>query len=325
VTHAGTRIGIVGAGMAGLACATRLVEAGHAVTLFDKGRGAGGRMSTRRVETPLGEVAFDHGAQYFTVRDPGFAAQVAHWQVAGLVAPWPAAGADAWVGVPGMNAPLAAMARQVDVRFGSHVMGILRQVGQWWIALDDGARHGPFDALIVAVPAEQAAALLGLHDLAMASGAVAARSQPCWTAMMAFDQPLPSAAPIIQAQDALQWAARNSAKPGRGAGETWVVQASPAWSVRHLEDAAADVAQALAAALLTAVVPGGAGPRPTYLAAHRWRYARVPRSDRTCAWNAALQLGACGDWLLGPRVEQAWLSGIALARTIGYQQPVGAP
>jgi predicted NAD/FAD-dependent oxidoreductase len=77
--------------------------------------------------------------------------------------------------------------------------------------------------------------------------------------------------------------------------------------------------------LLTAVVPAGAGPRPTYLAAHRWRYARVPRSDRTCAWNAALQLGACGDWLLGPRVEQAWLSGIALARTIGYQQPVGAP
>jgi predicted NAD/FAD-dependent oxidoreductase len=57
---------IIGAGMAGLACADALKEAGHNVALFDKGRGPGGRMSTRRMETPLGEVAFDHGAQYFT-------------------------------------------------------------------------------------------------------------------------------------------------------------------------------------------------------------------------------------------------------------------
>ena len=57
---------IIGAGMAGIACADALQAAGHAVAVFDKGRGPGGRMSTRRMETPLGTVAFDHGAQYFT-------------------------------------------------------------------------------------------------------------------------------------------------------------------------------------------------------------------------------------------------------------------
>ena len=63
------RIGIVGAGMAGLACAEELTRLGHAVLLFDKGRGPGGRMSTRRIQTSAGEAYFDHGAQYFTVRD----------------------------------------------------------------------------------------------------------------------------------------------------------------------------------------------------------------------------------------------------------------
>ena len=67
---AAQRVLIIGAGMAGLSCAAALGSVGHAVTLIDKARGPGGRMSTRRVDTPLGQAAFDHGAQYFTARDP---------------------------------------------------------------------------------------------------------------------------------------------------------------------------------------------------------------------------------------------------------------
>ncbi len=104
---AGATVGIIGAGMAGLACATRLADAGFAVTAFDKGRGPGGRMATRRAEVEGRTVRFDHGAQYFTARDPAFADQVTRWQADGIVARWPAAGDDAWVGTPGMNAPLA--------------------------------------------------------------------------------------------------------------------------------------------------------------------------------------------------------------------------
>ena len=54
-------VGIVGAGMAGLACATELVRAGFQVSLFDKSKGVGGRMSHRYYE----KWGADHGAQYF--------------------------------------------------------------------------------------------------------------------------------------------------------------------------------------------------------------------------------------------------------------------
>ena len=111
----GMSIGIVGAGIAGLSCAERLQAAGHAVRVFDKGRGAGGRMATRRVALPSGDVAFDHGAQYFTARDPHFATMVAEWHASGVVAPWPSAGDDAWVGTPGMNAVVKAMAQPLAV------------------------------------------------------------------------------------------------------------------------------------------------------------------------------------------------------------------
>lgn len=56
------RIAVIGAGIAGLACADELRRHDHPVTLFDKGRGPGGRMSTRRLDTPAGQASFDHGA-----------------------------------------------------------------------------------------------------------------------------------------------------------------------------------------------------------------------------------------------------------------------
>ena len=52
---------IIGAGIAGLACAQKLKQAGRSVKLFDKGRGPGGRMSTRRMQTPIGEVQIVRG------------------------------------------------------------------------------------------------------------------------------------------------------------------------------------------------------------------------------------------------------------------------
>ncbi|WP_431268910.1 FAD-dependent oxidoreductase [Dankookia sp. P2] len=44
------RIAVIGAGLAGLSCARALLARGATIRLFDKGRGAGGRLATRRAE-----------------------------------------------------------------------------------------------------------------------------------------------------------------------------------------------------------------------------------------------------------------------------------
>ena len=97
------RVAIIGAGIAGLACARRLHDAGIEATLFDKSRGLGGRLATRRADTGTPGVAFDHGATHFTARSEGFTRLLAAWEKAGLAARWPAAGADSWVGTPTMT------------------------------------------------------------------------------------------------------------------------------------------------------------------------------------------------------------------------------
>ena len=300
------RIGIVGAGMAGLACAEALRDAGCIVTLFDKGRAAGGRMSTRRVVTPAGEASFDHGAQYFTVRDPGFRNRVARWRTSGIVAPWPAAGDDAWVGTPGMNGPVREMAGAMDVHWSVPVGALDHGPAGWLI---EGSE---FDAAVVAVPAEQAAPLLMPWDGTMAARAAHAASAPCWTVMAAFADRLPIAADILRDCGIIGWAARNSAKPGRSGLESWVVQATPAWSREHLEQEADSVIAPLLDALTRCVRDVMVPPVGAY--AHRWRYARSGSAGGGPAWNPALRLGACGDWLVGPRVEAAWLSGSQLAK-----------
>ena len=313
------RVAIVGAGMAGLACADALKNAGHSVAVFDKGRGPGGRMATRRLRTALGEVSIDHGAQYFTARDPAFKDEVATWRDWGIAVPWPLAGADAWIGVPGMNAIIKQMAADHAVTWDHLVTAITRKNEEWWLMGKTG-EIGPFDAAVLAIPAEQAAAMLSLHDFSMARVALKARSQPCWASLFVFDRPLNDLPPMIRNRGAIGWAARNNAKPGRHGPEAWVVQASGTWSLEQLEASPEHISAMLCAALSEAV--GCPLPQPVAAVSHRWRYALSAGTGDGALCNMAIGLGVCGDWLLGPRVECAWLSGRILAQNLMVSDPL---
>jgi hypothetical protein len=268
-------------------------------------------MSTRRVETPLGTVSFDHGAQYFTARGDGFRAEVARWAAEGLAAPWPAAGPEAWVGVPSMNTPVKALAEGPSIAWSTTVEALSRDGDAWRLKTPEGV-SGPFDTVVLALPAEQAAALVSGWDADLAARAAASQTAPCWTVMAAFSERLPVAADTLGEDGVLGWAARNSAKPGRGGPEAWVLQAGPDWSRHHLEDTAEAVGQALLAAFAKRI--GAPLPEPLTLQAHRWRYARSSAGSDLALWSGAARLGCCGDWLAGPRIECAWDSGQALAR-----------
>jgi renalase len=303
-------VAIIGAGMAGLSCGRALAQAGVAVELFDKGRGPGGRMSTRRVELEGQQLRFDHGAQYFTARDERFRAQVAEWRAAGRVAPWPAAGDEALVGVPGMNEPVRAMAEGRDVRWGSRIERLERAADRWVLHGAEGTHCG-YSQVVIAVPAEQAGPLAAPFSTGFADRAERTLSDPCWTLMASFVQTLPLA-DTIAAGDAVAWAARDGAKPGRSGAENWVLQASPQWTRDHLDEPPERIAAQLLAALFA---ENGIEPaQPSHAAAHRWLYAKArPVAGEPALWDASLGLGLAGDWLLAPRIESAWISGRELA------------
>jgi predicted NAD/FAD-dependent oxidoreductase len=307
------RVAIVGAGISGLSCAHTLAAAGTPVCLYDKGRRPGGRMASTGASADGIAFAFDYGAQYLTARHPDFIATVDGWAKRGLAARWPAAGPDAWVGLPDMASPVAALAAGLAVGWSHHVTALLRRDGGWYVRHQHG-EDGPFATLVLAMPPEQAAVLAGPHDFALAQAAARARSAPCWSTMLGFAAALPVAGDVVVGEGALSWAARNVAKPGRSGGEAWVIHADPAWSRAHLEQDAEAVAGTMARAFLDSLETDAT---PVFARAHRWRYALTSRGTQGFYHDPASGLGACGDWLLAPRIESAWLSGRMLARSLG--------
>ena len=299
--------------MAGLACAEGLAGQGLEAVLLDKGAGAGGRMATRRMPTAAGEAQFDHGAQYFTVRDEDFRRRVDGWIADGVVAPWPAAGSEAYVGVPAMNAPVRQMAAAQTVHWKTQITRIERVGHGWRLSVERGDAVD-VDTVILAVPAEQASALLASVAPDLAARANAAVSEPCWTLMLAFSETVEVVQDCWRGDTVIGWAARNSSKPMRTGPESWVVQAGPDWSRRYLEADPDWIAGALKQAL--AELLGSELPPCIGMAAHRWRFARSGVEGSGSIFDRDRRLGICGDWLIGPRVEAAWMSGDLLANRI---------
>ena len=338
---------IIGAGMAGVACARTLVQAGHRVTVFEKSAEAGGRTAT--LHTPFG--SFDAGAQYFTVRDPRFARAIdtvpdvcKRWS-ANSVQVLDAAGRVAaaglphreahWVASPGMQSLVMAWAEPLrqagQLITGTRVARIERDAvnpAGWQLRTEGvgGARHvyAGFDAVLLAQPAVPAQALLASSALdtplseALAGVAIA----PCWTLMLAYPQAVRPGLTTLGPQwnaarsthHRIAWLARESSKPGRNVIERWTVQASPAWSAEHLEDDEARVQAKLIKAFAEVT---GIRAQPAHADTRRWRYAQtIHPLGRSHLWDRALGLGACGDWCLGHRVEDAFVSGLELALAV---------
>ncbi|MFO1039992.1 MAG: NAD(P)-binding protein [Geminicoccaceae bacterium] len=306
-------IAIVGAGMAGAACARALADDGHDVVLMDKGRAVGGRMAQRHE----GGYAFDHGAQYITTREPDFVAAMGAWSAAGAAAVWPGVhaqdGAPVWVGTPTMRAPVEKLLDGLSVTSDRRIAALAGRSGEWILHDDQGDRYGPFATIVLAMPAPQAAELLAGTPLRDALNGV--RIEPCWSALAAFDGPLDADWSAVRpAKGPLVWVARNRTKPGRPAAETVTMHAGPHWSIEALERPADEVAADLLSAFASLT---GIQAVPVFMTAQRWRYALVttPLGQKSL-WDRDLGIGVCGDWCIGPRIESAWISGRALAKAI---------
>ena len=315
-------IAVIGAGISGLSCAAALQHAGYNVELFDKGRGIGGRLSTRRNDL----WQCDHGAQYFTARHPEFILQTEQWIQAGVAAIWdpvlqvyqdaqwskPQTKLHRYVGTPGMSAPARALAQDLSVQTSTTIQSIARTAEGWSLtSTEHGLLPKHYTKIVFAIPPIQVAAILGSHSEKISAVTDSIVMQPCWTVMMQFESPInmPFDAAFINTGP-LSWIARNNSKPSRKGEESWVMHATPVWSELNLEYSAQDIGPRMIEAFHML-----GGPQPATWSAHRWRYASSdPAISIESVWDSATQIGLCGDWLNGGRVEGAWLSGKTLAQ-----------
>lgn len=334
------RVAIIGAGLAGLTAGRVLVDHGVDVCLFEKSRGVGGRLSTRRVR-PEGlnhDLNFDHGAQYFTVRDDRFARYVNSWIDDGIVEPWMGRivelGSDGsvlaekqdavrYVGTPAMNAMAKHLAEDLQVILNTRVGCMSRESDRWQLRDPDGGLLGTFDTVLVNCPSQQALELLP-RGCRFRDDIGSVQMQPCWAALLAVkSQAKASFQGAFLNEGPLSWMACDHSKPRRQAAwkegsedlQTWVLHASPEWSLANLDLTQDEALQAMVDAF-QAATPIDC-EHPVYAVAHRWRYANTRHTlPQRSMWDPADQIGACGDWCGGPRVEGAFLSGADMAGAV---------
>jgi predicted NAD/FAD-dependent oxidoreductase len=314
-------VAVVGAGLAGIACARTLAAAGVHCRVFESQRSPGGRLATRRFAV----ASFDHGAQYLTATDPHFGAVLAEARAARAADIWRPdwrreSARELWVGIPGMNGLPRFLSRNLDVEYGARVTRLERSRRGWALIDDRGAAHADFSGVALALPAPAAAALAGVRT-PLAARARSVSMAPCWATLVAFERPLESVPDAgFPGDSMLAWFARNASKPGRDAGDAWVLHASAGWSRTAFDRPAEIVVRALLDRFSEHV--GRALPRVLLSDAHRWRYARVEAPlGESFLLDADAGVGFCGDWCLDARAEAAWLSGMALGTAFARARP----
>ena len=335
-------VAIIGAGMAGITCANTLVQAGHSVTIFEKTRDLGGRMATR--DSAFG--SFDPGAQYFTVRESRFMQALEatpdvckRWSAntihvldeLGRVTAADRSPESHWVAVPSMKSLVSSWAATQKIEMQTRVTQVERDAlaPQRWQFRTESSHatrqvFSGFDAVVLAMPSSQAQQLLpnSIQSEVWCKQLDLVVVAPCWTLMLAFPQAMQPDLSALGPQwnaarsthHRIAWLARESSKPGRGTIERWTVQASSAWSQEHLQDDSARVEAKLCKAFAEVT---GIRAEPAHVESQRWLDAKTLHPlGQSHLWDAQNGLGVCGDWCLGHRVEDAFISGLELALAI---------
>ena len=235
------RIAIIGAGISGLTAARELNDLGE-ISLFEKSRGAGGRICSRYAEP----YVFDHGAQFFIVRTNKFKSFLEPMIDAGVIEPWNANFVEIkkgkiisrrqwdlnhphYVGLPTMSEIGRYLSKDLNLHLNREVR-IKRKKDQWQIVDIEGQDRGLFDWIISTAPSSQSVSLLPT-DYKFHKTLLDKKMVGCFSLMLGFNESLDLdwEAALFKEAD-ISWISVNSSKPGRKSDYTLLVHSTNLWA-----------------------------------------------------------------------------------------------
>ncbi|MEI7972507.1 MAG: FAD-dependent oxidoreductase, partial [Actinomycetota bacterium] len=232
------RVVVIGAGLAGLMAAQQLHNNGHSVVVLDKGKSSGGRLATRRI----GDATLDHGAQFFTVREPEFEHHVQQWVQAGIVREWCKGfsaqdGHPRYIGTHGMSGIAKHLAQGVDVRCNTFVFEVTRNEDTSWSTKIDDGMVFQSDALVVTCPLPQAYSLLITAHVDIPEALFQSEYDRTLGLLAVLDSEsaVPAPGGMQNPNDSLQFVADNYMK-GISHIPALTLHFSPAFSEQHWDD-----------------------------------------------------------------------------------------
>jgi len=320
-------IAIIGAGLSGLTAANMLKS--HAnVTIFEKSRGVGGRMATRRAEPYF----FDHGTQFFKVKDNNFAKFIEPMVANGVIQIWDALFVEFsnakivqkrkwnethphYVGAPNMNSIAKYLSQELNINLGVRVQVIKKNKDKWQLEDDVGNLLGEYDWIISTIPSEQASALVPSW-ISFFTKLKSIKMKSCFSLMLGFENKLSLGFDAALVHDAnISWISVNNSKPKRADTSCLLIHSTNKWSDKHIADDHTWVLEYLCQQ--TSEIVGYDLSHAHHKALHSWSFANIEKqTGATHLLDAAQNIAVCGDWLIQGRVEAAFLSAFEMVNHI---------
>lgn len=324
-------IGIIGSGLAGLSLAKE-ISPKHNVALYDKARGAGGRLASRRYNINGRDEYFDFGAQFFYAKTTRFKALLEAAKQKGAIARWDASFVEMqastvlrhqdwdtdyphYVGSPTMNSFAKYMADDLHINLRCHIKAITKSsnTNTWQLWDESQNLIAEHQWLILACPAQQAVSLLPTEISFRPEIEQNRQMVGCYSLMLAFENSiqLPFQCGLIKDAD-ISWVSLEHSKPNRSSLHKLVIHATNQWAEEnmHLElPAAQDYMLKHGSEIL-----GLELNKNIFVDIHRWRYANIGRSKGGNFYaEEGANIAAIGDWCIQGRAESAFTSAVALA------------
>ena len=319
------KIAIIGAGIAGLTVAHKLHHQGWQIDIFDKGRGVGGRMSSRRTDWGY----LDHGCQYLTIKDPlwadfleSYSQIIAPWQ--GQFASWQdgiftpvQAEKCRYVPTIAMNNLCKMIAQGLNIKLRTRIIKLVKNK-TWTLSDEEGNQYSHYNLVVVTAPPVQTYDLLKGHTL-IADEIKNIQMFPCYSLMLTLAEDVDLSFDSIELQHpVLGWIAHNNSKPLRGEKTSLVIQSNFTWAKENLESDRAEITNILKESTqeILKITVG----KCLYESLHLWRYA-IPEQTNEKGYylDEENAIAVCGDWCLKGKVESAFLSANLLANTLPSQ------
>lgn len=325
---------VIGAGIAGLTAASKIQEQGYRIAVFEKARGTGGRMSSKRVSKENGAfMAFDLGCVSIAGQSEAFCQQLKSWHISGVIKPWfkDDHGRDHYVAVPRNSALTRYLSKDLECHFGTRIVDIQKIEGVWNLFINDGEHDKKLlvkaNNIIIAIPPAQA------YDLLPSSSSFKLQLEkvevsPQWVLAVEVDN-VSSYLPLIQHPESnvIFSISQENLKPERDVGRCdssiLQVQATPKWTLDHLNLSPEQISDLLINEL-ERHLEQSLNIKHSY--AHRWLYSCVAQGIQAregYLWDEQ-GIGLIGDYINTEfeGVESAWLSGKQLAEWITLNNTV---
>lgn len=320
------KIAIIGAGLAGLNLA-RLLGKLADVIVFEKSNKIGGRLSTFNEQG----FSFDHGAQFFTAKNPAFQTFVKELELHHAIKQWNARFVELkfgeiqsertwdkdfphYVGSPSMNSIAQYLAQNIDIHFNQTITGI-KKIKLNWLLETANSEIGPFDWLIIAIPAEQANDLLP-ENLSPKMILQDVKMQPCFTLMLGYEiENFFDWDAAFVSDSILSWVSVNSSKPNRGKPLSIIAMSTNEWANQNLSKSDSIIINEMLNEL--AKISGKTCNNASFIKLKRWKYANAFRQEQVLEIiDYPLKLAFCGDWCISGRIESAFMSSLNLANKL---------